>query len=69
MIFTVKRISRDVTHSTLQAVCPPRGILGGVPASRLWPNQGLDDLILVASTEVNTDEDRAAYVHALKEIL
>ena len=46
-----------------------RGILGGVPAARLWPNQGLDDLILVAATEVNTDEDRAAYASALKDIL
>ena len=46
-----------------------RGILGGVPAARLWPNQGLDDLILVAATEVNTDEDRAAYAGALKDIL
>ena len=29
----------------------------------------LRDLIIVASTEVNTDEDRAAYVKALKEVL
>ena len=41
------------------------GILGGVPVSRLLPDAGLDDLILVASTEVNTDEDRQALVQAL----
>jgi glycine dehydrogenase subunit 1 len=29
----------------------------------------LRNLIIVASTEVNTDEDRAAYVKALKEVL
>ena len=47
-----------------------RNVLGGVRASRLWPGQGaLDDLIVVASTEVNTDEDRAAYASALKEVL
>ncbi|HEX2554018.1 MAG TPA: aminomethyl-transferring glycine dehydrogenase subunit GcvPA [Microvirga sp.] len=46
-----------------------RGILGGVPVSRLLPDAGLDDLLLVASTEVNTDEDRAAFVSALKEVL
>jgi glycine dehydrogenase subunit 1 len=46
-----------------------RGVLAGVPVSRLLPQAGLDDLILVASTEVNTDEDRAAYVAALKEVL
>ncbi len=46
-----------------------RGVLAGVPVSRLLPGAGLDDLLLVASTEVNTDEDRAAFVTALKEIL
>jgi len=47
-----------------------KGVLGGVPASRLSPdNADLRDLIIVASTEVNTDEDRAAYVKALKAVL
>jgi glycine dehydrogenase subunit 1 len=46
-----------------------RGVLGGVPVSRLLPEAGLDDLLLVASTEVNTDEDRASFVAALKEVL
>ncbi|BAT58758.1 putative glycine dehydrogenase (decarboxylating) subunit 1 [Variibacter gotjawalensis] len=46
------------------------GILGGVPASRLYPgNADMKDLIIVASTEVNTDDDRAAYAAALKEVL
>src|SRR5436309_1900313 len=46
-----------------------RGVLGGVRASRLLPNAGLDDLIIVANTEVNTDDDRAAFVEALKPSL
>jgi glycine dehydrogenase subunit 1 len=47
-----------------------RGVLGGVPCARLAPhNPDLRDLIIVASTEVNTDEDRAAYVAALQEVL
>ena len=46
-----------------------KGILGGVPYSRLAPKAGLDDLILVAATEVTTDEDRAAYAAALNEVL
>jgi glycine dehydrogenase subunit 1 len=46
------------------------GVLGGVPASRLWPdNPDMADLIIVASTEVNTDEDRAACAKALKDVL
>jgi glycine dehydrogenase subunit 1 len=46
-----------------------QAILGGVPAARLWPGHGLDDLLLVASTEVNTDDDRAAFVAAMHEAL
>ncbi|MCZ8182316.1 MAG: aminomethyl-transferring glycine dehydrogenase subunit GcvPA [Beijerinckiaceae bacterium] len=46
-----------------------KGVLGGVPYSRLAPEAGHDDLILVASTEVNSDDDRAAFVAALKEVL
>jgi glycine dehydrogenase subunit 1 len=47
-----------------------KGVLGGVPAARLDPGRAeLRGLIIVASTEVNTDEDRAAYAKALKEVL
>jgi glycine dehydrogenase subunit 1 len=46
-----------------------RRVLGGVPVSRLLPGAGLDDLLLVASTEVNTDEDRAGLVAGLREIV
>jgi glycine dehydrogenase subunit 1 len=46
-----------------------KGILAGVPVSRLSPDAGLDDLIIIANTEVNTDEDRAAFVAALKEVV
>jgi len=46
-----------------------KGILAGVPVSRLIPGGGLDDLLLVASTEVNTDEDRAALVAGLRSAL
>ena len=47
-----------------------KSILGGVPVSRLEPDKpDLADLILVASTEINTDDDRAALAAALKEVL
>ncbi len=45
------------------------GIIGGVPASRLFRGDGLDDLIIVAATEVNTNEDRESYATALREVL
>ncbi len=46
-----------------------RGVLAGVPVSRLLPGAGFDDYLLVASTEINTDDDRAALVAGLKEVL
>ena len=46
-----------------------RRVLGGVPVSRLLPNANLGDLLVVASTEVNTDEDRMALADALRGIL
>ena len=47
-----------------------KGVLAGVPVSRLEPGKPeLADLLIVASTEVNTDEDRAAFVAALSEVL
>ncbi len=46
-----------------------KGILGGVPASRLLPGKAHANLIIIASTEINTDADRAAYAKALQELL
>jgi glycine dehydrogenase subunit 1 len=47
-----------------------KGVMGGVRVSRLEPRRPeLADLIVVASTEINTDEDRAAYAAALSEVL
>ena len=65
--FTIRVPGRaaDVVEALAQ-----KGVLGGVPASRLAPDQkNLDDLIIVAATEVNTDADRDAYAGALKEVL
>ncbi len=47
-----------------------RGILGGVPASRLYPAEAnLADLLIVAATELNTDEDGERLVSGLREVL
>ncbi len=47
-----------------------RGVIGGVPASRLWPGDpALQDLIVVAATEITTTDDIAAYKAALNEVL
>lgn len=65
--FTVK-LSKPA-HDVVEALAA-KSILGGVPVSRLEPgNPDLENLLVVASTEVNTDEDRAAFAAALKEVL
>ncbi len=46
-----------------------RGVLGGVPFSRLEPDAGLDDILLVAATEVTTTQDIETYKAALAEVL
>lgn len=46
------------------------GILGGIPVSRLLPHTGgLDNLLLVAVTETNSDADMTAFAAALKEAI
>jgi glycine dehydrogenase subunit 1 len=46
-----------------------KGVLGGVPVSRLAPHAGLDDVLVVAATEANTENDVAAFAAALTEVL
>ena len=65
--FTVKL--PEPAEAVVEALAA-KGILGGIPVSRLEPgNPDLANLMVAASTEVNTDEDRAAYASALKEVL
>jgi glycine dehydrogenase subunit 1 len=47
-----------------------KGLIAGVPASRLLPNEkAATNLLILAATETNTDEDFDALVAALKEVL
>ena len=46
-----------------------KGILAGVPASRLLPDGGVDDLLILAATECVTDDDMTALADALKELV
>ena len=47
-----------------------RGVLAGVPASRLWPDRKeLADLLVVAATETNTPDDMTALADGLREVL
>jgi glycine dehydrogenase subunit 1 len=45
-------------------------VLGGLaPRVLEWNETELRNLVIVASTEVNTDDDRTAFVKALTEVL
>jgi glycine dehydrogenase subunit 1 len=46
-----------------------KGVIAGVPVSRLDPGAGLDDVLLLAATETTHDEDIAALKAALTEAL
>jgi glycine dehydrogenase subunit 1 len=46
-----------------------KGVIGGVRASRLFPHESMDDVIIAAATECTSDEDIALYVGSLREIL
>ena len=46
-----------------------KGVIAGVPVSRLDPGAGLDDVLLIAATELTPDEDIAALARGLQEAL
>ena len=47
-----------------------KGVLGGVPASRLMPHEkAAENLLIVAATETNSDDDFLGLERALKEVL
>jgi len=47
-----------------------RGVLAGVPASRLWPgSKDLANLLILAATETNTEEDMATLAKEMGQVL
>ncbi|MDB9926926.1 glycine dehydrogenase, partial [Hyphomicrobiales bacterium] len=58
-----------VDASTFVEKMAKRGVLAGVPVSRL-SNQGdnFSNLLLVASSEINSDSDREDFIKLAKEI-
>jgi glycine dehydrogenase subunit 1 len=46
-----------------------KSVLGGVPVSRLMPDSNMDDVLLVAATEANTEADLEIYEAALRDVL
>jgi glycine dehydrogenase subunit 1 len=62
-------IRTPVDAEAVLAMLDEAGVVGGVRASRLFPNDHLGDVILVAATECTTADDITAYAAALKEII
>lgn len=61
------RVSGDAA-SIVDALAE-KNVLGGVPVSRLAPDAGLNDVLVVAATEANSEDDIAAFQTALQEVL
>jgi glycine dehydrogenase subunit 1 len=64
--FTV-RLPRPAT--AVVSALADKGVLGGVPVSRLDPGAEMDRLLLVTATETTTDDDIARFAGALREVL
>ncbi|MBV9989690.1 MAG: aminomethyl-transferring glycine dehydrogenase subunit GcvPA [Alphaproteobacteria bacterium] len=64
--FTI-RLSKPAS-SVVDALAE-KGIIAGVPASRLMPHEKVRDLLIVCATETNTDEDLEALAKGLSEVL
>jgi glycine dehydrogenase subunit 1 len=45
------------------------GVIGGVAMGRLNAHAGMDDVLIACATEMNTEDDIAAYADALKAVL
>jgi len=61
----VIRLSKDV--SKVNAELLKKGVMGGVPLK--GHVKGMDDCMLIATTEMHSDEDHNKLVHALKKVL
>jgi glycine dehydrogenase subunit 1 len=62
------RLPKDA-YEVVEALAE-KGVIGGVPGSRLWPEEeGKHDLLVVAATEVTTEAHLKVYADVLKEVL
>jgi glycine dehydrogenase subunit 1 len=56
--------------ATVVAALAERGVLGGVPISRFYPERNdLADLLLVVATETVTEDDIRRFETTLREVL
>jgi glycine dehydrogenase subunit 1 len=62
------RVPRRSAAEVVEALAE-RGVLGGVPYSRLDPKAGLDDVLLVAATELTSLSDIEVFRADLREVV
>lgn len=46
-----------------------KGVLGGIPASRLLPDRGVDNVLIVAATETSSEDDIEMFQKTLRGVL
>ncbi len=67
--FNELTVRLPVPAAPVVEVLAERGVLAGVPYSRLNPDAGLDNLLLAAATETTTASDIDALAKSLSEVL
>ena len=67
--FNEVAVRLPVAAAALVETLAAEGVLAGVPVSRLDPDAGMDEVLLLAATELTTDEDIQALTGALGKVL
>ncbi len=67
--FNELAVRLPVAAAPLVDALAEKGVIAGVPVSRLDPHAGMDDVLLLAATETTQDDDIAALVGGLQEAL
>ena len=67
--FNELAVRLPVPAAPLVEALAAEGVLAGVPVSRLDPEAGMDEVLLLAATELTTDEDIHALTGALAKVL
>ncbi len=67
--FNELAVRLPVPAAPLVEALAAEGVLAGVPVSRLDPDAGMDEVLLMAATELTTDRDVQALTGALRKVL
>ena len=68
-MFNELAVRLPVPAAPLVEALAAEGVLAGVPVARLDPDAGMDDVLLMAATELTTADDIQALTGAFRKVL